>query len=98
MVLHSYVSQGSTFKAKTVEGIEMTFNVIDETAKTCAVAGGYGSRAIDVSTSGSVTIPSDVNGYKVTGIGDYAFDGCRSITSVSIPNTITSVGHYAFYG
>ena len=29
-------------------------------------------------------------------IGGHAFDGCRSLTSVTIPNSVTSIGSYAF--
>ena len=30
-------------------------------------------------------------------IGDYAFEGCSSLTSVEIPKSVTSIGSYAFY-
>lgn len=30
-------------------------------------------------------------------IGDYAFYGCTSLTSVTIPNGVTSIGEFAFY-
>ena len=33
----------------------------------------------------------------VTKIGNFAFDGCGSLTSIVIPNSVTSIGHYAFY-
>ena len=34
----------------------------------------------------------------VTRIGNYAFYGCGSLTSATIPEGVTSIGDYAFYG
>jgi hypothetical protein len=49
---------------------------------------------------GVVNIPSSItyNGeeYSVTRIGDYAFEGCSGLTSVTIGNGVTSIGAYAF--
>lgn len=44
----------------------------------------------------NVVIPSEMNGKKVTRIGDSAFCDCKKITNVTIPNSIKSIGDFAF--
>ena len=83
-------ADGDVFTANTVEGVEMTFIVISEADKTCQV------RPISDSTKGEVTIPSNVNGYSVTSIGEFAFSGCTGLTTITIPNSVTSIGGAAF--
>lgn len=48
------------------------------------------------SGSGAVTIPSYINGYPVTSIGDRAFYNCMFVTSVVIPDAVTNLGYMAF--
>src|SRR5260221_9699170 len=43
-----------------------------------------------------VAIPSTINGLPVTSIGDAAFYGNSTVTSVTIPNSVTSIGEAAF--
>ena len=38
-------------------------------------------------------IPNDV-----TSVGEYAFSGCRWLTSLTLPSSVTSIGEYAFSG
>lgn len=45
----------------------------------------------------TLTIPSEIDGKKVTKIGANAFDGNTSITSVEIQDGITTIDSYAFY-
>ncbi len=46
--------------------------------------------------SGNLTIPSEIGGYPVVAIGDDAFEGCTGLTSVTIPEGVTSIGNSAF--
>ena len=48
--------------------------------------------------SKAVTVPSAIDGYKVTKIGDGAFRGCTGLTSVIIPNSVTNIEGGAFRG
>ena len=56
-----------------------------------------------------IKIPSELGGHPVTGLGEYSFaanpyDGhqgnplCSKIRSVTIPQSVTSIGYYAFEG
>ena len=46
--------------------------------------------------SKSVTIPSTIDGYKVTEIGYDAFKGCTGLKSVTIPSGVKEIGYWAF--
>lgn len=101
-VLQLRAADGDIFTAHTIEGIDMTFKVISEEAKTCQVGiGTYPESAISKDTRGLITIPSEVNSngvsYSVTAIADCAFVDCSDITSVTIGNSVTTIGVGAFW-
>ena len=59
------------------------------TSTTCKVVSYSG-------TASSLTIPATVEGMRVTEIGEEAFMGNTTLTSISLPNTITAIRARAF--
>ncbi len=51
----------------------------------------------DESASGSLTIPDTIVGKKVMCIGQRAFEQCKNLTNITIPNSVTSIGFEAFH-
>ena len=47
---------------------------------------------------GALTVPSSLGGLTVTGIAGWSFGYCETLTSVAIPNSVTSVGESVFEG
>ena len=45
----------------------------------------------------SLVIPEELDGRKVTGIGDHAFNACTGLKHVTIPDSVTMIGPSAFY-
>lgn len=43
-----------------------------------------------------IVIPSEIDGVPVTSIGYSAFYDCEKLTSITIPDSVTSIGDYAF--
>lgn len=98
----AWCANGDLFRSKTIEGVELMFTVTDEANKYCQVGylkeDGTINIAVSFITEGTVTIPSTVKGYRVTGIAKNAFYQCQRISTVIIPNTVTSISEQAFYG
>lgn len=51
--------------------------------------------------TGDIVVPSKVKAsdgksYKVTGIDDRCFQNCKTVTSVTLPSTISKIGQYCF--
>ena len=65
---------------------------IYETTATVTQGGDYSG---DIIIPESITFENSI--YSVTGIGNQAFSECTYLTSITIPNSVTSIGLFAFY-
>lgn len=69
---------------------DFEYEVISEEDKTCAIIDYTG-------TAADLEIPQEIDGYSVTKIGDYAFEDCTSLLSVTVPAGITVIGEGTFW-
>ena len=53
---------------------------------------------VDESISGAVEVPETIDGCEVIAIGEFAFENCSRVTSVSVPDCIKTIGRGAFKG
>ena len=74
-----------------INGICYSLNPKDNTAEVDSNEEKY---------TGAIEIPMQIThdgvSYRVTRIGDNAFQGCKELTSVVIPEGVTSIGKFAF--
>jgi hypothetical protein len=89
-----YYLPGTTGWSNTFGGIpavdfQSSYSFAINSDETVTINGYTGS-------GGNLTVPATIIGLPVTSIGDYAFDSCTNLASVTIPASATSIGDYAF--
>ena len=72
------------------------------TDEACLLTNELNDGTLEISkyagNSATCVIPGEINGKKVTKIGDNAFIDCTELTSVTIPDGVTSIDEAAFLG
>ena len=82
-------SEMARIRFKVSEGFDYSINY-DGTSCTITGMGSCKDRY--------VVIPEMIDGYIVTAIGDYAFEYCANVISITLPDGITSIGTQVFVG
>lgn len=101
LILIAVLSVGSHAFAHDLEVNGIYYDILSETDRTVEVSckGGSCEYFLD-EYKGSVVIPKKVTynskTYTVIGISGYAFKYCTGLTSITIPNSVTSIGYCAF--
>ena len=80
---------------------QLYYKITDATKREVAVVPENSSYPYyNNAPTGAITIPATVanggNTYSITSIGEYAFYGCRGLTSITIPNSVTKIDNGAF--
>ena len=86
----------------TYQGQTLTYTILSEVDKTVRTKSGSGQLYSPGNVvSGKLIIPEVVEyksaAYKVVEIGSHAFDSCRDLAEVIIPNSVISIEFDAFY-
>ena len=86
-LLASFLANAATWTSP--DGIELRYEESDDGAVIikCYLPAGF---------SGGLEIPSTLGSLPVRSVGDFAFDLCSGLTSVSIPSSVTNIGDYSF--
>ena len=101
MMMLPVVASAHDIEVKNADDVTIYYNYVNDGTKLEVTYRGTSYSDYSNEYSGNVVIPEEVTYMnetrRVTSIGTEAFRDCSGLTSITIPNSVTSIGNYAFY-
>ena len=105
-VILSALMVASAFSALPVSAAEVESNTSAVSSDENFISGDYEYSLLDdgtieiskyIGSDKEITIPDTIDGKKVTSIGNYVFEHCIGLESITIPENITNIENMAFH-
>ena len=105
-VILSALMAVSAFSALPVSAAEVESNTSAVSSDENFISGDYEYTFLDdgtveiskyIGSDKEITIPDTIDGKKVTSIGNYVFENCIGLESITIPENITNIENMAFH-
>ena len=107
-----YYYDSDSFETKKIDGFKINYvkNTYGHmyalkngfTDEACLLTNELDDGTLEITkyagNSATYVIPGEIDGKKVTEIGDSAFKGCTELTSITIPDGVIGIGNNAFSG
>lgn len=102
LCLLGVIASAHDIEVPNADGVTIYYNYINDNTELAVTFAGVWYGHYNNEYRGVVVIPEEValeeRTLKVTCIEISAFDGCHELTSITIPNSVTSIGDCAFLG